>query len=535
MSTMSEIRARHFDLGGIFHGAALRHPDLPIYLDHQLECRASTESVVTVREAVTLVDTITARLRELGVAPGSVVMVWHRDGFDLPLLASAVSRVGAVPAMLSPHLPAETVTELFVKLAASTVVSDAQGARTLRPLLPAGTQFLITDRTAGVVAVGVSTGRAAASPQPASRAPHKFASHDPILITHTSGTTRLPKLAIHSGRSLWYRVFPQQMISLLLSNSAPALISVTLVHTRFFGALGMFFWRGKPFIVARDTDRESIAGLLLTHRPDYLETHPNIFVDWEPLAVDARRPLACVKVLHAAFDAIHPRTMRVFLDASSSPRARFFRFYGQSEVGPSTGQYYTKRTVRSSAGQVVGRAVPGLLTVRIVDPDGRKLRPGQIGHIWIASRSRILGYRGDQEAYSRNVHGRWWDTGDMGSLDRLGRLRLADREIDQVVGVPSALHYEDMLMEGLPAVREAIVIDKDGTPVILVSLNEGHTLDADEITSATAEMPAITEVYVVNHDLFPLTATGKVQRPQLGRRLAEEATFARSTVARITL
>lgn len=533
MSTRTEIRRRHFDLGGIFHAAAERHPDLFIHLDHQMECTTGAKNGLTLREAVSLVDALTDRLHTHGLVPGAVVMVWHRDGFDLPLLASAVSRVGAVPAMLSPHLSIETVVELFSKLRASAVVSDARGARALRRLLPAGTQFFVTDPAAGLIDLDDQARPTSASPQPAPWRSHEFEPNHLILITHTSGTTRLPKLALHSGRSLWYRIFPQQMISLLLSSSAPALISVTLVHTRFFGALGMFFWRGKPFIVARNTDLESIATLLCTHRPDYLETHPNTFIDWEPLASDARRPLASVKVLHAAFDAIHPRTMRIFLDASDSPKARFFRFYGQAEVGPSTGQYYTKRSVRSSVGQVVGRPAPGLITVRIVDANGRKLRPGQVGRIWIASRSRILGYEGDDEAYTRNVHGRWWDTGDMGSVDRLGRLRLADREIDHVAGVPSALHYEDVLMEGLSAVREAIIIEKDGNPVILVSINDGQALAEAELRSVVAEMPAITDVYVVEHELFPVTATRKVQRPQLSLRIAQESTFRRSVIARI--
>ena len=274
MSTRTEIRRRHFDLGGIFHAAADRHPDLFIHLDHQMECTTDAKNGLTLREAVSLVDALTERLHTHGLVPGAVVMVWHRDGFDLPLLASAVSRVGAVPAMLSPHLSIETVVELFSKLRASAVVSDAQGARALRPLLPVGTQFFVTDPTAGLIDLDDQARPTSASPQPAPWRPHKFEPNHPILITHTSGTTRLPKLALHSGRSLWYRIFPQQMISLLLSSSAPALISVTLVHTRFFGALGMFFWRGKPFIVARNTDLESIATLLCTHRRTILRRTP---------------------------------------------------------------------------------------------------------------------------------------------------------------------------------------------------------------------------------------------------------------------
>lgn len=533
MSTATKNRRRHFDLGGIFHRAAEEHPHLLIHLDHQLGCSAEVDGRLTVSTAALLVDTLTMRLQASRLVPRTKVVVWHRDGFDLPLLVSSVSRAGAVPAMLSPHLPVGTVVQLFEKLRASVIISDADGARALLPVLPEDTQIFVTYPVAGLVDFRDPTRPDDHGTHPAPEPPHVFEPSEPILITHTSGTTRLPKLAVHSGRSLWYRVFPQQMISLLLSRTTPALISVTLVHTRFFGALGMFFRRGKPFIVASNPDPESIAALLCEHRPDYVETHPNTFVDWEPLARDPRRPLASVKVFHAAFDAIHPRTMRILLDASDQPGARFFRFYGQSEVGPSTGQYYTRKTVRSSVGQVVGWPIPGLISVRTVDASGRRRRHGKVGHIWVASGSRTLGYHGDDEAYTSNVHGRWWDTGDMGSIDRRGRLRLADRQIDHVAGVASTLHYEDLLMDNLPAVREAIIIENDGSPTLLVSIDPGHELAEDEVRTAVATMPAIREVIVVDHDLFPMTATRKVQRPRLARLLADESTLSTKVITRI--
>lgn len=223
-----------------------------------------------------------------------------------------------------------------------------------------------------------------------------------------------------------------------------------------------------------------------------------------------RKPLASVKVLHAAFDAIHPRTMRIFLDASEHRNAGFFRFYGQSEVGPSTGQSYSRRTVRSSIGQVVGWAIPGFISVRIVDDSGNKLRRNRVGHMWVHSRSRILGYLGDEEAFARNKHGRWWDTGDMGSVDKLGRLHLADREIDQIRGVSSSLHYEDVLMEEFLAVREAIIVEKDGHPVVLVSIQDGHVFDTHQLRTLASRVPGITAAYVVKHEIFPETATRKV-------------------------
>jgi long-chain acyl-CoA synthetase len=514
-----------FHIGDVFHDAVRRHPDLLIHLDHSLRCRAAVDQSLGVGAAAELVDRIADVLEAYGVVPRRPVAIYHQDGFDIPLLASAVARVGGLPVMLSPYLPLETALALVAKLDDPVVLADAEAAERMRPHLGPDITVLITDPNEALVpdpgtsAVPVAPKRAAA----AHTAPYPTDPNAPMLVTHTSGTTRLPKMTMHSARTLYWRVLPQRWVSLLLDRKTPAMFSVTLVHTRFYMALGMFLWRGKPLVIACNPEPEHIAGLLREHRPDYLETHPNTFVDWEKLAEHPDRPLACVKILQAAFDAIHPRTMRVFLDASGHRRAKFFRFYGQSEVGPATGQYYTKRSVRSSVGQNVGWPLVGFVKVRIADDDGRSVPRGQTGHILIDSRSRILGYLGDEEAFNRGSrNGRWWDTGDIGSFDRRRQLILADREIDNIKAVGSSLYYEDILMERLASVREAVIIEMGEEPVVLMSVYEGHELDLAETRRTVAEIPGVRAAYVVRHEVFPVTATRKIQRPALKRLAAKE-------------
>ncbi|HTZ43726.1 MAG TPA: class I adenylate-forming enzyme family protein [Jatrophihabitans sp.] len=511
-------------LGELFHEAARRHPGLPIHLDHQLHCgfaevpepvsrfEPSDRAAFDVDLAARLVEQLSARMTAAGLHEGRYVAIYHADSFDIPLLAAAVSRGGGVPVLLSPYLPPSTAVQLVAKLGDPTVIVDGNASADLRARFAEHGPVWHTDRTSGLV-----TGAGAAHPvRRLRRDPDR-----PMLVTHTSGTTRLPKLTVHTARSLWYRVAPQRVISLLLDPASPAMFSITLVHTRFYMALGMFLWHGKPLIIACDNALPAIAQTLHAHRPDYLETHPNTFVDWEPLAEQPSAPLRSVKIFHAAFDAIHPRTMRVFLQASGSRNARFFRFYGQSEVGPSTGRYYTRRNVHTAAGQCVGWPIPGFTSVRIVDDLGNRVRRGQAGHIEVDSRSRILTYLGDEQLFERNRHGSWWDTGDLGHLDRFGRLHLHDRQIDTIDAVGSALYYEDILMESLPAAREAVITELSGTPVALVSAHDDRQLDLAQATRILATVPGLRSAYLVRHEMFPVTATRKVQRPLLKERLAD--------------
>jgi acyl-coenzyme A synthetase/AMP-(fatty) acid ligase len=512
-------------LGEIFHDAARRHPGLPIHLDHALQCGpgqapapadrvgSAVRPAFDVDLAARLVERLSACMSAAGLREGQYVAVYHADSFDIPLLAAAVARSGGVPVLLSPYLSPTTAVQLVAKLPAPAVIVDGSAGADLRARFAEHGPVWHTDRTAGLV-----TGSSSVHPvRRLGRDPDR-----PMLVTHTSGTTRLPKLTVHTARSLWYRVAPQRAISLALDRSRPAMFSITLVHTRFYMALGMFLWHGKPLIVACDQSLPAIAQTLQAHRPDYLETHPNTFVDWEPLAELPSRPLRPVKIFHAAFDAIHPRTMRTFLQASGSRRAKFFRFYGQSEVGPSTGKYYTQRTVHTAAGQCVGWAIPGFTSVRIVDDAGTPLPRGQAGRIEVHSRSQILTYLGDEELFDRSRHGNWWSTGDLGHLDRFGRLYLHDRQIDEIEAVGSALYYEDLLMECLPAAREAVITELFDTPVALVSTHDDRELDLVQARAILATVPGLRSAYLVRHEMFPVTATRKVQRPLLKERLADQ-------------
>ncbi|MFB4315991.1 AMP-binding protein [Actinomadura sp. 21ATH] len=74
----------------------------------------------------------------------------------------------------------------------------------------------------------------------------------------------------------------------------------------------------------------------------------------------------------------------------------------------------------------VGRAVPGV-ELRVRDPAGSDLPPGEAGEVWARTDQVMLGYFGDPERTSGAVRGGWLRTGDLGRLDEDGYLFLLDR------------------------------------------------------------------------------------------------------------
>jgi len=507
-------------IGQIFRAAADRHPDTEIELDHRLGCDPQGGSRFTLAELAALVDELMARLWAAGIRPGERVAIYKTENFDIALLACATARLGAVPALLSPALDADVVIQLLHRIDRPWLVTDGQTlAGPLGSLAVAeATRAILVSAGAGPSGTtALASYDGAPPPEPANPTPRQ-----PMVITHSSGTTGLPKLAVHCAEGFWHRQAPQKIISWPIRGREKAFLSMTLVHALFYMALEMFLSRGNPMVIAIDPDPANIGPMLVRTRPGFLETHPNAFVDWEVLVDAPDEPLASVRYFNAAFDAIHPRTISCMLNASRRSHPLFFRFYGQSEVGPVSGNCYTRRGASKAVGQCVGLPLYGFISMRIAGPGGRRMSAKQPGHIEVRSRSQILTYLGEEDRYRSQVRDGWWRMGDMGYRDRWGRLYLLDREVDQITSIGSNLEVEDILMSKLDELREVVVVaGPNGEPVPVVCTVGERPLDLDRWQQALEGLPPMEPVLQCRYEQLPYTATRKIRRQELSRRLRE--------------
>ncbi|MFD0488911.1 AMP-binding protein [Saccharopolyspora spinosporotrichia] len=298
-------------------------------------------------------------------------------------------------------------------------------------------------------------------------------------MTHSSGTTGVPKLVVHSAEALWHRLLPQKLWSWPMRGRKAA-FCVSFVHSRFYHALGVFLHYGSPMVIAVDPAPDKIGPLFARTRPQVVETHPNTYVEWEQLADAQDRPLGAVRFYTGTFDAMHPRTIQRLLSASRQRNPLFLAFYGQSETGPVAGRWYTRRSAGSADGRCVGRSLPGFTRVRITSPAGGRAATGATGHIEVRSRSRAVTYLGEDARWQSQLSGGWWRMGDMGYKDRLGFLHLLDREADRIATVDSNLEAEDVLMGRLPELREVVIVEGPGGEAVpVVCTRDERPLDMD--------------------------------------------------------
>ncbi|RZM01064.1 MAG: long-chain fatty acid--CoA ligase [Variovorax sp.] len=109
----------------------------------------------------------------------------------------------------------------------------------------------------------------------------------------------------------------------------------------------------------------------------------------------------------------------------------------------------------------VGIALP-CADVRVMDDAGRELPAGETGELWIAGPMVVRGYWDDPAATAGAFTGGYWHSGDLGSIDAAGFVRLVDRKKDMLNRGGFKIYsveVEHALM-ALPGVVEAAVVGR---------------------------------------------------------------------------
>jgi acyl-CoA synthetase (AMP-forming)/AMP-acid ligase II len=114
------------------------------------------------------------------------------------------------------------------------------------------------------------------------------------------------------------------------------------------------------------------------------------------------------------------------------PHAALTQAYGMTELAPVATilgpDEHADPVLRRSA----GRAAPHTL-VKIVDPDGKELPPGEVGEIVVSGDHVMLGYWDKPTETAAALVDGWMHTGDGGRIDEKGYVFVVDRIKDMIV------------------------------------------------------------------------------------------------------
>ncbi|MET9833551.1 AMP-binding protein [Streptomyces sp. NPDC006385] len=503
--------------GLLAEAAAETHGRVPLRLDRPLRIAPGLGVDTDYASFSELVVETSGSLHEAGLARGDVLAIVKAHNIDVIALAQAAARLGAVPALLAPDFEPGTIRVLLHRLGNPMTIAD--DAAIIRHSLasPGLTRRLISVDGSDAGGTTLDQYRGHRVPPAAPRADHEL-----VAITHTSGTTGVPKLISHSGASLAGQSLVQVLGGRVLLGRRDVIATcLTTAHARTLSGLATIAALGLPHLAMVDPDPASAAPLMARHRPTLIETFPNVFTRWEALAEDPAAPLANVRIFLSTFDAAHPRTIHRMLASSRRRLPVYAQAYAQSETGAIALSF---RLSRRHAGDArhVGWPALAFNRVRLVDPTTGSVlrRPGRSGAIEMRGPGLFAGYLGEPERTAQGWHDGWWRTGDLGSRRIDGAVRLQGRAVDAVDAIPDYLAWEDIVLARLEELEELVILaDPAGRPAVVVTTRGDQPLDPARWAAATSDIPGLGTPLVLSWNQLPTTATWKVRRPALRDQL----------------
>jgi acyl-CoA synthetase (AMP-forming)/AMP-acid ligase II len=198
--------------------------------------------------------------------------------------------------------------------------------------------------------------------------------------------------------------------------------------------------------------------------------------------------------------------------------------YGLTEAGTATAT--EEGDDAEAVATTVGRPRPGF-EVRIAGPDGAPAGEGEAGEVLVRGPSIMAGYLDDPAETAKVLSpDGWLHTGDLGTLDEAGRLRIVGRVKDMfIVGGFNAYpaEIENALLRHSGIRQVAVIgIPDERLGEVGMAFVVGDGLSSDEVIEwsrremANYKVPRVVEIV----DELPLNATGKVVKDALRERVA---------------
>jgi acyl-coenzyme A synthetase/AMP-(fatty) acid ligase len=499
----------------IAHGADLNGPGLTFdtAVDHH-----PAEYPLTLGELDDRVQARTSWLRDQGIGRRDVVAIWATDAADIVLSFLALTRVGAIPALLNGKMAPAIAEEYIRRLRVTGVLADAAHRELLQdaPILGEPKDL--------------GTGDPAKAP-----AQYRHHQDDPIVITHTSGTTGVPKAVLHTHKTLYAAL--KHLLTMPQSQGTDRILNaLPIPHTATILMVNQVLGNRAEMLLLSSQDASVVLRQIERWKPHGVY---GFAVTWAGLAREdlAAHEMDSVRMWFNTGDCAHEPHIRKLVAVGTRetvgrggrttvPGSHFVDGLGSSEMGHN-GFHITHTIDSDHYGRCIGKPYQ-FAEATVLDANGEELPVGKVGLLGFRSPTVSPGYWNDSvNTYKFRLNG-WFLTGDLVYRDDTGHYFHLDRVPDAVAGFDGPQLYtsmsEERILAALPEVQDCtvIIVEEDGHFVTDVMLELAADADPSEdrgqrVREAVGEEVAATirQISVVAEDDVPVTVTGKVRKVAL--------------------
>ena len=497
-------------------------------LRHATMCYSSSTALVegdrqvTYRELGESVARMTMVLRDLGVTKGSRVAAFAQNSVQFTELWLAVPMLGAVFAPLNTRLTSHELRPILDEFEPVLLLTDGD-VEEARELVKPGTV---------VQRVGDELAALAAAAEPSE--PSSTVSEDDVMsVVYTGGTT---------GRSKGVMLTHRNRISDALSMVVAARLTsddVWLNCSPVFHTSGTFcllpvFWAGGTVVIEKKFDATTYADRVHAESATIGFMVPKMIQDVIELVEPHDPRLATLRLVGHGGAPITESLLQAAVEGL--PGVELVALYGASELAPMA-TLFQHQELHFGGGRFASCGRPMLgVEVRVVDDNGNPVPPRQVGEVIVRGPNVMKGYFRRPEATAEAIVDGWYHTGDLGYLDEMGYLYIADRKKDMIISGGEniySLEVETVIAE-FPGVVEVAVFgrpDEEWGEKVCATIVALEELDLAALRAHCRERLAgykqPRDIQVVETPL-PRTPAGKVSKRDLRDAFVSVASGAQS-------
>ena len=454
-----------------------------------------------------------AGLARLGLRPGDRIVMLIGNCVEFAVLAVATWRLGAIVVPLNPRNVRDEVQFVLEQCGARAIVFEpaladrapAAGSTadcTIRIELGAGAwQELLG---------GAGRGATSEAQPPAA---HPSAEEDVAVLLYTSGTTGRPKGAMLTHLNLVHSVMHFRA-AMKLQPGERSLLAVPISHVT--GLVAIFLTMvglGGATIMIREFKAPIFLERMVRERASHTLVVPAIY---NLLLRDPQFEKADLSSWRiGGFGGAPMPEPTIEALARAWPSLTLMNGYGATETtSPTTVMPPGEQAAHLDS---VGKVVP-CGDVKVMDDDGREVAPGESGELWIGGPMVVPGYWDNPEASAREFAAGYWKSGDIGSIDAAGYVRVFDRKKDMINRAGYKVYSAEVESALLahPAVLEAAVIGQPDP--VLGERTHAHVVlqsdaDVDALRAHCSQRLAdykIPDFFTFHREPLPRNPNGKV-------------------------
>ena len=280
---------------------------------------------------------------------------------------------------------------------------------------------------------------------------------DPVQIQYTSGTTGFPKGVVLNHRGLTNNArFYSMRVG--VEKGSKALNFMPLFHTAGCGMMTLGVAQfGCQMILARMFDPSPLLDIIEAERIAYMIGVPTMLIGLLDAQAAKPRDVSSVQMIVSGGAMVPPDLVRRVRNVFG---CGFQTVYAQTEASPVLTQTSCGDSIEDLC-ETAGRPLPQT-AISIRDPHTNALSPiGAVGEICAQSYGIMIGYNDDPEASAKAIDKEGWlHTGDLGTMDSRGYVRVTGRVKDMIIRGGENLfpvEIENVLLEHSDIAEVAVV------------------------------------------------------------------------------